>query len=89
LDIAHHVIAAKGWRQPTGYKDAMVVLAEESLVSPELADRLQRWMGFRNALVHFYLNIDHGRSFDAIVHDLRDLADFAASTARLLGEPPP
>lgn len=84
LDIAHHVIAEQGYRQASSYKDSMEVLQEEGLVDRELAARLKGWMGFRNVLVHFYLDIDHGRSYDAIREDLGDLQAFAAAMAHLL-----
>jgi uncharacterized protein YutE (UPF0331/DUF86 family) len=41
-------------------------------------------MGFRNVLVHFYMDIDHGRSYDAIQEDLGDFEEFAAAMAHLL-----
>lgn len=85
LDIAHHVIADQGYRQPANYRDAMAVLAEEGVLGADLAERLKRWMGFRNVLVHFYVALDHGRTFDAIQDDLRDLEDFARALAPLLG----
>jgi uncharacterized protein YutE (UPF0331/DUF86 family) len=87
LDIAHHVIADQGYRQSSSYKDTMDVLKEEGLLDDDLADRLKGWMGFRNLLVHFYLDVDHGRSFDAIQNDLGDLEAFARSMAPLLDEP--
>lgn len=86
LDIAQHVIADQGYRQAKSYKDAMDVLCEEGLLDRDLADRLKGWMGFRNVLVHLYLTIDHGRTYDAIREDLGDLEQFAAVTARLLGD---
>jgi uncharacterized protein YutE (UPF0331/DUF86 family) len=85
LDIAHHVIAEQGYRQASSYKDAMEVLREEGLIDRELSDRLKGWMGFRNVLVHFYIDIDHGRSHDAVREDLGDLEKFATAMARLLG----
>lgn len=84
LDIAHHVIAEQGFRQPDNYRDAITVLEEEGLLGPEEANRLRDWMGFRNVLVHFYANLDHGRSYDAIVKDLGDLQGFARAMAKLL-----
>jgi uncharacterized protein YutE (UPF0331/DUF86 family) len=86
LDIAHHVIADHGFRQPTSYRDAIEVLREEGLLEADLAARLVGWMGFRNVLVHFYLDLDHGRSHDAIRADLVDLERFAARMARLLSD---
>jgi uncharacterized protein YutE (UPF0331/DUF86 family) len=84
LDIAQHVIAEGGYRQAGSYKDLMQVLREEGLIEADLAERLKGWMGFRNALVHLYLEIDHGRSYDAIQQDLGDLEEFAAKMARFL-----
>ena len=101
LDIAHHVIADQGYRQPSSYKDPMDVMKEEGLLDDDLADwaesagvlavaladRLKGWMGFRSLLVHFHLDVDHGRPFDAIQNDLGDLEAFARSMAPLLDEP--
>ncbi len=84
LDIAQHVIADQGYRQAATYKDSMDVLQEEGMLSRDLADRLKGWMGFRNVLVHLYLSIDHGRTYDAIRDDLGDLERFEAAMARLL-----
>lgn len=83
-DAAHHVIADEGYRQPVNYKDAIEVLREEGLIDEDLTRRLQDWMGFRHVLVHLYLKIDHGRSWDAIQEDLGDLEEFAAAMGRLL-----
>jgi len=84
LDIAHHVVSDQGYRQPGSYRDAIEVLHEEGLLGTVLAERLKRWMGFRNVLVHFYLDIDHAISYDSIREDLGDLEQFAAAMARLL-----
>jgi uncharacterized protein YutE (UPF0331/DUF86 family) len=84
LDIAHHVIADQGYRQATSYRSAVEILEEEGLIDADLSQRLAKWMGFRNVLVHFYIDIDHGRSYDAIQQDLGDLEGFAAAMARLL-----
>jgi uncharacterized protein YutE (UPF0331/DUF86 family) len=84
LDIAHHVISDQGYRQATSYKSAIEILAEEHLISVDLSSRLKSWMGFRNVLVHFYMDIEHGKSFDVIQEDLGDFEEFASSMARLL-----
>ena len=84
LDIAHHVIADQGYPQAGSYRDSIEVLEKEGLIGPDLSERLKRWMGFRNVLVHLYLEIDHGRVYDAIQEELGDLEEFAGSMARLL-----
>lgn len=84
LDIAQHVIADQGYPQASSYRNAIEVLEEEGLIDEDLSGRLQRWMGFRNILVHLYLEIDHSRVYDAIREDLGDLEGFAARMARFL-----
>jgi uncharacterized protein YutE (UPF0331/DUF86 family) len=84
LDIAQHVIADQGYTQATSYRNAVEVLGDEGMIDSDLSERLKRWMGFRNILVHLYLQIDHGRVYDAIQEDLGDLEEFAARMARLL-----
>lgn len=86
LDIAHHVIAESGYRQPESYRDAIEVLRERGLLDSSLAERLKMWVGFRNVLVHFYLRLDHARVYDAIRNDLSDLYAFARAMAKLLEE---
>ena len=87
LDIVHHIIADEGYRQPKSYKDAIDVLAEEKVVEAELGEQIKDWIGFRNVLVHFYLDIDHGRSYDAIENDLTSLEELARALAPLLEDP--
>ena len=86
-DTAHHLISDEGLRQATSDGEAMDVLQEAGFLPAELAGRLKNWIGFRNVLVHFYVNVDHGRSYDAIRDDLGDLDAFAREMARLLGPP--
>jgi len=84
LDVAHHVISDTGLRQPKSYREVMTVLEEAGLIEHGLTERLQKWMGFRNILVHFYLEIDHGISYDTIQDELGDLRQFATRMAKLL-----
>lgn len=86
LDITQHVIAEEGFRQPKDYKDAIEVLREEEVLEADLAQRLQGWMGFRNVLVHLYIETDHGRSYETIQNELGDLDEFSRRMARFLAE---
>ena len=84
LDMAQHVISDMGFRQPADYRDSMEVLREEGILDDDLAERLKSWMGFRNILVHLYLDIDHGLTYDTICNELGDLDQFKRSIGRLL-----
>lgn len=84
LDVSQHVIADEGFRQPRDYKDAIEVLREEGVLDADLTRRIQGWMGFRNVLVHLYIDVDHEQTWAAIQHELGDLDAFAARLATLL-----
>lgn len=84
LDIANHIIADRGYEAPETYKDAFAILGAQGVLDAELARRLQGWAGFRNVLVHAYLAIDHGISWDAIQTDLDDLYAVARVASELL-----
>lgn len=84
VDIANHILAGRPLKAPESYREAFSLLAREGLIAPELARRLEGWAGFRNVLVHLYLDIDHRRAWQAIQQDLGDLAEFRVAVAALL-----
>jgi uncharacterized protein YutE (UPF0331/DUF86 family) len=61
------------------------VLEGANEISADLAHRLRGWAGFRNILVHQYLDIDHALARRAIIEDLADLEQLAAWAAGKLG----
>ena len=82
LDIANHLIADAGFEAPDTYRDAFAILTRHGVLDDELGKRLQSWAGMRNVLVHLYLDIDHGITWDTIrtdLGDLRRLAEIAAA----------
>lgn len=84
IDIGNHIIAERSVDSPGTYREVFAILARESVIDPDLARRLQGWAGFRNVLVHLYLDIDHGITYRVIQDDLGDLREFRAAVARLL-----
>jgi uncharacterized protein YutE (UPF0331/DUF86 family) len=81
LDLGNHWIAQKALRTPDANRDTFTVLEESGELSPELADRLRGWAGFRNILVHEYVAIDHRIAYTAIASELGELEQFAAWAA--------
>ncbi len=57
LDIATHIAAASGLDSPD-YSSAIERLAELLVLPAEFASRLRPIAGFRNILVHGYLQVD-------------------------------
>ena len=76
LDIATHLAAASGLDSPD-YATAIDRLAEITVLSPEFALRLRPMAGFRNILVHGYLQVDLD-VLERVLHEkLQDLEEFA------------
>ncbi|MGH9252967.1 MAG: type VII toxin-antitoxin system HepT family RNase toxin, partial [Vicinamibacterales bacterium] len=60
------------------------LLARQKVVSKRLAAKLTSMAGFRNVLVHEYLEIDRRRVYRALTTDLRDFESFIRAVTRLL-----
>ena len=76
LDIATHLAAASGLDSPD-YATAIDRLAEIEVLSTEFASRLRPMAGFRNVLVHGYLQVDLGVLARVWHEKLDDLDEFA------------
>ena len=84
LDLAQHLIASRGWRTPSTYREAFSTLSSEGVLSTELAARMQSWAGLRNLLVHLYLEVDHDKLYRILTEDLGELEQYATVLARIL-----
>ena len=76
LDIASHLVAAAG-RDPGGYAAAIDGLAQAGALPPAFAARFRAVAGFRNVLVHGYLDVDVELVADALAGRLDDFEEFA------------
>ena len=76
LDIATHLAAASGLDSPD-YATAIDRLAELGVLSQEFASRLRPMAGFRNVLVHGYLQVDLNVLAYVLHEKLKDLDEFA------------
>ncbi len=82
LDLAHHLIAERGWKTPTTDREAFEILRAERVLDARLAERMQGWAGLRNVLTHLYLEVDHTRLHEILVGELDDLESYAAALSR-------
>ena len=82
IDVAQHIISDEHFREPTSYKDAFAVLAEEGVINPNDLARFEQMAAFRNLIVHYYERVD-----DAVVFGVfkRNLDDFDLFTERIIG----
>lgn len=85
VDISSHIIADRGYRSPEGYADVFTVLYEKDLLPGKLAETMQQIAGFRNILVHEYLDIDNRIVYECL-GQLDDFKSFAACIVKLMKE---
>jgi uncharacterized protein YutE (UPF0331/DUF86 family) len=71
LDIANRIIAIERLEKPQDYYEAILRLGEAGILPTEFARRLAPLAGFRNILVHEYLDI----SWDEVYQNLQQLDD--------------
>jgi len=80
VDVAQHICAAEGWGPPADNGDAVRLLGEHGVCTPQLARSIRQAVGFRNVLVHDYIKVN-----DEIVvgrlKALGDLEDFVSQVA--------
>ena len=79
VDVAQHICATEGWGPPDN-GDAVRLLGGHGVLTTELAISIRKAVGFRNVLVHDYIEVD-----DSIVVDrlksLGDLEEFVRQVA--------
>lgn len=83
IDIANHIIADRGYRTPQGYSESFTVLLDEGIITGELAEKMKLVAGFRNVLVHDYLEIDNKIVYKSL-ENLYDFGEFAKQIYKLL-----
>ncbi|MBU0618780.1 DUF86 domain-containing protein [Patescibacteria group bacterium] len=84
LDVAGQLIAEYRFRTPEDYKDSLLILGEEGVLTKKFAGEFSSIAGFRNILVHDYLKIDYEKVVDKLNNQLGDFAKFAQSVAKYL-----
>ena len=80
VDVAQHICATQGWGPPADNGDAVRLLGKQGVLTTELATSIRKAVGFRNVLVHDYVEVD-----DSVVagrlKGLDDLEEFVRQVA--------
>ncbi len=87
LDVAAH-LAAAGGLDPASYRSAIDGLVEAAVLPPDFGERFRGVAGFRNVLVHGYLDVDPESVARFLVEGLDDFEEFARHVERWLDEAP-
>ena len=83
LDLAAHIATSRG-RDVPDYGGAIDGLRDLGVLPAPFAARFRGVAGFRNVLVHAYLDVDLGRVHAALNHGLDDFVEFARHVERYL-----
>jgi len=84
LDLGSMIIADYSLGTPNDNEHIITILGNNKVLEPELAARIKKMGGMRNALVHDYLYIDEDELFDAFENRLQDFDEFAQQTVSYL-----
>ena len=83
IDVAQHVCSSEKWGPPRDNGDTMRILGERAVITGPTAEAMRRAVGFRNVLVHEYVDVDDGIVASRLA-DLADLDRFVNETATWL-----
>ncbi|WP_204807670.1 type VII toxin-antitoxin system HepT family RNase toxin [Mycobacterium riyadhense] len=71
IDIGQHICSTRGWGPPSDNGDALRLLGAHGVLTADLADAMRKAVGFRNVLVHEYIQV----SDDIVIGRLGNLED--------------
>ncbi|PYQ96517.1 MAG: DUF86 domain-containing protein [Acidobacteria bacterium] len=84
LDVSHHIVADMNLSLPATSQELFDVLAARKVLPKPLSKRLISMAGFRNVLVHEYLEIDRRRVWRVLNDELGDFEKFIRAVSKLL-----
>lgn len=84
LDVSNHIAADMDARMPADNKALFELLAARKVLPARLSKKLISMAGFRNILVHEYLEIDRHRVFRVLRDELTDFDRFIRAVSKLL-----
>lgn len=84
IDIGSHIVSGLGMGDVNWYSDIAMIMEEKGYISAELREKWIRIVGFRNVLVHQYIEVDKRIVYDVLQNKLGDLEELKTSFARFL-----
>ena len=84
LDMGNHVIADEGLGVVDWYSDVPRIFLEKGMISLELSEKWVRMIGFRNTLVHGYMDVDRTIVYEVLQNGLCDIEELKRVFARHL-----
>ena len=76
VDIATYILANNDQAVPTTMAEAFASLEHLKIITPNIADKMKRSIGYRNVAVHNYDDIDLIITYDIARHHLGGFKDY-------------
>jgi len=76
VDIATHILSATNQPVPATMAEAFISLERISIISPEIANKMKRSVGYRNVAVLNYDDIDLSITYAIAINHLSDFKAF-------------
>jgi uncharacterized protein YutE (UPF0331/DUF86 family) len=86
IDLGNHFISEKSLAKPETYKEIFDILKHNALIEDDIAEKMKELAGFRNVLVHMYLNIDLNKAYHILNKEIPSLERFKKIAGRWLEE---
>jgi uncharacterized protein YutE (UPF0331/DUF86 family) len=84
IDMGNHIISNEDLGQVDSYRDIPIILFKNKYINKELKDIFIKIIGFRNILVHDYLDIDKEIVYQVLDENLSDIKSILRNYAGLL-----
>ena len=84
LDMGNHVISDLDLGTVNWYSDIPLILEKHGYINKVLKDTLTRMIGFRNTLIHEYIEIDRKIVYRVLQDNLGDIEQFKGIFAQFL-----
>ena len=84
LDMGNHIIADLELGVVNSYGDIPAIMAKKGYLSSDLEEKWIRMIGFRNTLVHEYIDIDRKIVYNVLQNDIDDFEELKKIFAQFL-----
>jgi len=80
-DIGNHIIADEGLGTVNWYSDIPQILFSKGVINDEQKDKWIKMIGFRNTLIHEYIDVDLNIVYDILHNRLEDIEEIKKKLA--------
>lgn len=84
IDIGELIISDQRLPAPDTMRDSIQILGQHKVINQEFAQEFSKIAGFRNILVHDYIQIDYEKVADKINNRMGDFDRFAQEVLKFL-----